>query len=167
VLQYSEDGSYHNNSTPLIYELEKRHPGRRSIVPDDPGLALLAHLIEDLADEWVTKMMFIYRWWREVGQEYCSTWLSHLTNQAADPETIKAAAAEFFRDRQVGRMPVMTSSTTPHAMLKEGLRQQGIPSDPTVKDSLPRSRPSKKSSFRKSSPMRDWPRDRRTMKCFA
>jgi len=34
-------------------------------------------------------------------------------------------------------MPVMTSSTTPHAMLKEGLRQQGIPIEPTVKDPLP------------------------------
>jgi len=34
-------------------------------------------------------------------------------------------------------MPVMTSSVTPHAMLKEGLRQQGIPIEPTVKDPLP------------------------------
>ena len=34
-------------------------------------------------------------------------------------------------------MPVMTASVTPHAMLKEGLRQQGIPIEPTVKDPLP------------------------------
>jgi 4-hydroxy-tetrahydrodipicolinate synthase len=34
-------------------------------------------------------------------------------------------------------MPLMTASVTPHAMLKEGLRQQGIPIEPTVKDPLP------------------------------
>ena len=48
VLQYPEDGSYHVDSTPLAYELEKRHPGRRSIIPEDPGLAFLSHLIEDM-----------------------------------------------------------------------------------------------------------------------
>ena len=72
VLQYPEDGSYHVDSTPMAYELEKRHPSGRSIIPEDPGLAFLSHLIEDMVDEWVTKMMFFYRWWREADQEYCS-----------------------------------------------------------------------------------------------
>jgi len=34
-------------------------------------------------------------------------------------------------------MPLMTASATPHAMLKEALRQQGHPIEPTVKDPLP------------------------------
>ncbi len=117
VLQYP-DGSYHNDSTPLIYDLEKRHPGQRSIVPDDPGLAFLAHLIEDLADEWVTKMMFIYRWWRDVDQEYCSTWLSHLTHQAAEPEVIKETA-KYMKDRQVGRMPLVGNTEITKPVIEE------------------------------------------------
>ena len=50
VLQYP-DGSYWADSTPLAYALEVRHPGQRSIIPGDPGMAFLSHLIEDLADE--------------------------------------------------------------------------------------------------------------------
>ncbi len=114
VLQYPEDGSYHVDSTPLAYELEKRHPGQRSIVPPDPGLAFLSHLIEDLADEWVTKMMFIYRWWRKVDQEYCSYWLTQQMGMPANPEDV-SKMARWFTDRQVGRMALVgcTESTRP------------------------------------------------------
>jgi len=34
-------------------------------------------------------------------------------------------------------LPLMTASTTPHAILKEALRQQGHPIEPTVKGPLP------------------------------
>jgi len=114
VLQYPEDGSYHVDSTPMAYELEKRHPGQRSIVPPDPGLAFLSHLIEDLADEWVTKMMFVYRWWRRVDQEYCSYWLTQQMGMPADPEEV-SKMARWFTDRQVGRLPLVgcTESTRP------------------------------------------------------
>ena len=122
VLQYPEDKSYQNDSTPLIYELEKRHPGQRSIVPDDPDLSFLAHLIEDLADEWVTKMMFIYRWWREVDQAYCSKWLAHLTLQAADPAAINETA-EYLKTRQVGRMPIVGNTEITKPIIEESFFQ--------------------------------------------
>ncbi|MEM7020001.1 MAG: glutathione S-transferase family protein [Pseudomonadota bacterium] len=39
-----------HDSTDIIYHLEKNHPGK-SIVPDDPREAALAHAIEEWADE--------------------------------------------------------------------------------------------------------------------
>jgi glutathione S-transferase len=49
------------DSTPLIRRFEDTHGGR-SVIPVDPALALVDALIEDYADEWLTKAMFHYRW---------------------------------------------------------------------------------------------------------
>ncbi len=60
VLEYP-DGTFHNDSTPLIRDLEERHP-ERSLRPAQEVDVFLADLIEDLADEWLTKAMYAYRW---------------------------------------------------------------------------------------------------------
>jgi len=126
ILQYPEDGSYHVDSTPLAYELEKRHPGERSIIPEDEGLAFLSHLIEDMADEWVTKIMYIYRWWRKVDQDFCSKWLTHMIVSPAKPETIRQFA-QVFSDRQVSRMPLVGCTETTRPIIEESyLRVLGI-----------------------------------------
>ena len=57
ILRLPEDGSLHVDSTPLAYLLEERHT-ERSLIPDDPAMAFVSDLIEDMADEWCTKMMF-------------------------------------------------------------------------------------------------------------
>lgn len=103
VLEYP-DGTFANDTTPLIYELEKRHIDR-SVVPADEGHAFLAHLIEDFADEWLTKAMFGYRWLEEVDQKQMSEWLAFDAFKGGGEQAV--AHAKTFRERQVGRMAIV------------------------------------------------------------
>lgn len=104
VLEYP-DGTFANDSTPLVYDLEQKHKGR-SVIPPDPAIAFVAHLLEDFADEWMTKPMFGYRWLEEVDQVQMSRWLAFDNLHGGGLETSQKFAAEF-RERQVGRMPIV------------------------------------------------------------
>ena len=104
VMEYP-DGTFHNDSTPLIYDLEARH-AERSVIPTDPARAFIAHLIEDFADEWVTKAMFGYRWLEEVDQIQMSRWLAFDAMKGGGLATSQGFA-EQFRARQVGRMAIV------------------------------------------------------------
>ena len=104
VMEYP-DGTFHNDSTPLIYDLEARHT-ERSVIPPDPAHAFIAHLIEDFADEWVTKAMFGYRWLEEVDQIQMSRWLAFDAMKGGGLATSQGYA-EQFRARQVGRMAIV------------------------------------------------------------
>ena len=57
----SNELSAFTDSTPLIRRFEKEYPSRNCI-PINPVLSFLNYVLEDFADEWVTKYMFHYRW---------------------------------------------------------------------------------------------------------
>ncbi|MFC3067651.1 glutathione S-transferase N-terminal domain-containing protein [Phenylobacterium soli] len=105
VLEFP-DGTVMNDSTPLIRELERRLPGERTVVPEDEAQAFLAWLLEDMADEWGTKAMFHYRWFRERDQLMLGRWLAFDRLAGAGRQAIEQAG-EAFRERQVGRMALV------------------------------------------------------------
>lgn len=105
VVRFPDD-SWHNDSTPLIHELERRHPADRSAIPPDPARAFVATLIEDFADEWLTKAMFGYRWLEEVDRIQMSRWLAFDALKGGGLETSQRNAT-LFRDRQVSRMAIV------------------------------------------------------------
>jgi glutathione S-transferase len=76
------------------------------VVPDDPAQAFISHLLEDFADEWLTKAMFGYRWLEEVDQIQMSRWLAFDNLKGGGLETSQKFAA-LFRERQVSRMALV------------------------------------------------------------
>ena len=104
VIEYP-DGTFHNDSTPVLYDLEVQHSAR-SVVPPDPAQAFIAHLLEDFGDEWLTKAMFGYRWLEEVDQVQMSRWLAFDALKGGGLDASQGNA-EFFRNRQVGRMGIV------------------------------------------------------------
>jgi glutathione S-transferase len=112
------DGTFMNDSTPLIHELERRHPGERSIVPPDPAQGFLAALIEDMADEWITKCMFHYRWYYAPDRIFGTHWVT--SERAPGKITAKTAeAAKAFHDRQVGRMALVGCTETTKPVIEQ------------------------------------------------
>ena len=111
-------GRLMNDSTPLAYELERLHPGARSIVPDDPGLAFLSDLIEDFADEWVTKIMFHYRWFYADDRNFAQLWISG-DRMIGAPPAKRQAMMTAFNDRQVGRMAIVGCTEANRPIIEE------------------------------------------------
>jgi len=121
VIQFP-DGEWHVDSTPMIDLLEQDHPGRRSVIPDDPAHAFLAFLIEDFADEWCTKMMFHYRWYRELDQQAFSRWGSFDLLFGRGRDTIERAA-RIFGDRQIGRLALVGSTEQNRPVIESGFEE--------------------------------------------
>jgi glutathione S-transferase len=115
------DGRVMNDSTPLAYALEREHPGQRSIIPDDAVQAYLSDLLEDFADEWVTKIMFHYRWYYEADRKFAQAWV--ITSR--DPVMADAArrtAMQVFNDRQVSRMAMVGCTEQNRPIIEESYR---------------------------------------------
>lgn len=116
------DGAVMNDSTPLIHELERRHPGERSIVPPDAAQAFLAAVIEDMADEWLTKCMFHYRWYYDADRKFGTHWVT--ADRAPGRITAKTAeVAKAFHDRQVGRMAMVGCTEATKPVIEESYKR--------------------------------------------
>jgi glutathione S-transferase len=109
------------DTTPLIRELEAMHAGR-SVVHPDPALAFIDALLEDYADEWLTKAMFHYRWAFAPdvarGAAILPRWFR--TDQA---EERAVAAGREFAGRQVKRLAVVGSNATTALVIEESYRR--------------------------------------------
>jgi glutathione S-transferase len=114
------DGRVMNDSTPLAYALEREHK-ERSVIPDDPALAYVSDLLEDFGDEWITKMMFHYRWYYAADRDFAQVWVVTSRDPQMAPEARRKAMQEF-NDRQVGRMALVGCTEQNRPVIEESYR---------------------------------------------
>jgi glutathione S-transferase len=98
------------DSTPILRRLEDEWSDRH-VVPADPVVAFVDELLEDFADEWLTKAMFHYRWRYAADIDKAGEVLPRWSDTAAAEETMRARK-RFICDRQIGRLYVVGSNDT-------------------------------------------------------
>lgn len=112
VLAWSDGaGGYRDvmvDSSPQITRLEGEY-SHRSVVPIDPVLAFIDFLLEDFADEWVTKAMYHYRWTYGPDIEKAGRLLP-LDQELHLPADDYAAAQDNIVERQVSRRALVGST---------------------------------------------------------
>jgi len=103
VVQFP-DGSARNDSTPLLQELDERYPERK-ILPANQGARFLSLVLEDMFDEWGTKVMFGTRWQMPVDQVWTGRWLGldFMMGKGTPLEQVREFGEEFG-SRQLSRM---------------------------------------------------------------
>ncbi len=109
------------DSTPLIRELERAFAGR-SVVPPDPVVAFVDLLLEDYADEWLTKAMFHYRWAHAADVALASAILPRWSRTTASDDEA-AALGKMFSERQIGRLAVVGSNDTTAPVIEASYRR--------------------------------------------
>ena len=96
------------DTTPLIRRLERAYP-QRSVIPPDPAMAFIDALIEDYADEWLTKAMFHYRWSYGPDIEKAAAVLP-LWRRVDVPNEQVAPFSKGIAERQIARLWVVGSN---------------------------------------------------------
>ncbi|MEQ8859748.1 MAG: glutathione S-transferase N-terminal domain-containing protein [Pseudomonadales bacterium] len=109
------------DSTPLIRRFETEYPGR-SVIPADPVLGFLDYLLEDYADEWLTKAMFHYRWYYQADIDKAGTILPMWRGISEAPDKLRAAA-KFVAERQISRLYVVGSNDVTAPVIEDSYRR--------------------------------------------
>ena len=94
----------------------------RSVVPDDPVVAFLDAMIEDYADEWLTKAMFHFRWAFQPDIDKASALLPYPHNPHLSPAEMRQAS-QYVGDRQTGRLGVVGSTPETAPLIEESYRR--------------------------------------------
>jgi glutathione S-transferase len=109
------------DSTPLIRRLETLHAGR-AVIPPDPVLAFVDALLEDYADEWLTKPMFHYRWAFAPDIARATAILPRWSRtDGSDQQAVELG--RMFGERQIGRRPVVGSNEATAPIIEESYRR--------------------------------------------
>ena len=109
------------DSTFQIRRLEEL-VGERKVVPPDPATAFLDALLEDYADEWLTKCMFHYRWAFDADVDKASRVLPRWSDLTLADDAI-AKRSRMFAERQIGRLAVVGSSPETAPLIEESYRR--------------------------------------------
>ncbi|THD59903.1 glutathione S-transferase family protein [Phenylobacterium sp.] len=96
------------DSSPILRRLDAEHAARR-VRPADPAVAFLDSLLEDYADEWLTKAMFHYRWAYEADIKRASDVLPAWT-RGRTSDALLAEAGKTIAGRQIPRLRYVGSN---------------------------------------------------------
>jgi glutathione S-transferase len=97
------------DSTPLLRRFE-REISARSVQPADPVMRFIDSLLEDYADEWLTKAMYHYRWHYAADSEKAGDVLPMQYFGVCQPEAMVRQAKQQFSQRQISRLAVVGST---------------------------------------------------------
>jgi glutathione S-transferase len=109
------------DTSPLIRRLEASYSGR-SVVPDDRVVGFLDALLEDYADEWLTKPMFHYRWAFATDAAQAAAILPRWRRSEGD-EAQARAEGKMFSERQIGRLGMVGSNETTAPVIEDSYRR--------------------------------------------
>ena len=109
------------DSTPLIRRFESEFSGRQAR-PADPVVALIDSVLEDYADEWLTKAMFHYRWHFADDIAKSGNILPRWRNLTATDATAAQLSAQFAQ-RQISRLHFVGSSDLTAAVIERSYQR--------------------------------------------
>jgi glutathione S-transferase len=109
------------DSTPILRDLDRRHPERR-VRPSDPVVAMLDAILEDWADEWLTKPMFHYRWAFDDDIRRASDILPRWSHPERDDDFVRTGGG-MFAQRQIGRLGVVGSNAVTAPVIEASYRR--------------------------------------------
>ena len=118
-----ENGDYSKakiDSTPIIRYLEEQY-SERSVIPSDPVMAFLDYLIEDYADEWLTKAMFHFRWAHKRNVDFAGSILPRWTMNHLSDEEI-APMSKVISERQIERLRYVGSNEVTGEFIEESYK---------------------------------------------
>ena len=114
------DGTFENDSTPIIDKLEANIAGRRT-EPENEADAFLAYLIEDFADEWLLWPFFINRWCTSADQKHNSHWILYEALHGNLTDGVFEPMAEGWASRQIDLVKRTCGSPANDDILNESL----------------------------------------------
>ena len=97
------------DSTPILEQLDRQF-SERSVHPSSPALNFINYLLEDYADEWLTRCMFHFRWAFDADIDKAGTLIPYLTSPSIPEAMAKAFKGEFVK-RQIGRLSFVGSNS--------------------------------------------------------
>ena len=97
------------DSTPLLQTLDQLGESQRSIYPDNDVLNFVNYLLEDYADEWLTRCMFHYRWSHQADIDKAGTMLPLMVSPSLAPDALDQFKTTFT-ERQISRLYVVGSN---------------------------------------------------------
>jgi glutathione S-transferase len=109
------------DSTPILRDLDRRYPERR-VRPSDAVVAMLDAILEDWADEWLTKPMFHYRWAFDDDIRRASDILPRWSRPERDDDFVRTGGG-MFAQRQIGRLGVVGSNAVTAPVIEASYRR--------------------------------------------